>query len=70
MEEREKLKILLEHWIEHNGDHSEKFREWAEKAKCFGEDAVRDNILKAAQQLEGTNEFLAAALEKLTAEDS
>ena len=67
MEDREKLIILLKHWIEHNKEHSEEFREWAEKAGGFGEGSVRDNILKAAEQLEDASGFLAMALEKLTA---
>ena len=70
MDEREKLKILLKHWIEHNTEHSEEFREWAEKAKAFGEGSVRDNIMKAAEQLEGANGFLTTALQKLIEEDS
>lgn len=31
--ERERFKILLNHWIEHNKEHSQEFREWVEKAK-------------------------------------
>ena len=70
MEGMEKLKILLRHWIEHNEEHSEEFREWAEKAKGFGEDEVRDNILEAVEQLKAANEFLDRALVKLAIDHS
>ena len=36
-EEKEKLSLLLVHWIEHNKEHAQDFTRWAEKAKEFGE---------------------------------
>lgn len=36
-QEKEKLKVLLDHWIEHNKEHADEFREWAEKAKNLSE---------------------------------
>ena len=32
----EKLVKLLEHWIKHNDDHAENYRDWAEKTKEKG----------------------------------
>jgi uncharacterized protein (DUF302 family) len=32
----EKLIKLIEHWIKHNGDHAETYRDWAQKAKQNG----------------------------------
>ena len=61
----EKLQILIEHWIEHNAEHAEEFRKWADKAKSAGNDAVCDHILEAIQQLQDANEHLRIALEKL-----
>ncbi len=29
----EKMIKLLEHWIKHNDDHAETYRDWAQKAK-------------------------------------
>jgi nickel/cobalt exporter len=63
--EKEKLKILLNHWIEHNKEHSQEFREWAEKAKGFGEAETCDDILEAAQELDKANEPLLRALRRL-----
>ena len=27
---------LLEHWIKHNDDHADSYRDWAEKARAHG----------------------------------
>jgi len=62
--EREKIKILLNHWIEHNKEHSREFREWAEKAKGFGEAETCDDILGAAQEMDKANEPLLRALRR------
>ncbi len=61
MDDREKLKHLLEHWIEHNAEHAEEFREWAVKAKDLGETAVSDKIIEAANHLEKANEIMGEA---------
>jgi hypothetical protein len=34
----EKLKILLPHWIEHNQEHAQEFRTWAEGAETSQQD--------------------------------
>ena len=63
--EREKLRILLNHWVEHNREHGEEFRNWADKAKAFGEAMVHDDMLEAVRQMDKVNEFLLRALEGL-----
>ena len=60
MKDLEKLRILLCHWIEHNEEHADEFRRWAEKA---GEAAPY--VLVAAERMGYVNQALAAALEKL-----
>ena len=63
--EKRKLRILLNHWIEHNREHAQEFGEWAEKAKSLGQATVHDDIMQAAQQMNKVNEFLLKALERL-----
>ncbi|MBT4512290.1 MAG: hypothetical protein HOC20_08800 [Chloroflexi bacterium] len=58
MEDREKLKHLMEHWIEHNREHADEFRQWADKANGFGESAVHDDIMEAVEHLNKANESL------------
>ena len=63
--ERRKLDVLLNHWIEHNKEHGEEYKEWTEKTKSLEESEVHDNILEAVQQLDKVNESLLKALNKL-----
>jgi hypothetical protein len=60
MNELEKLRVLIPHWIEHNLEHASEFRKWGEQA---GEAAPQ--ILAAADNLNQANTALEAALEKL-----
>jgi uncharacterized protein YukE len=60
MNELEKLRVLIPHWIEHNEEHAEEFRRWAKKAG----DASNE-ILKAVQEMAQVNAALSSALEKL-----
>jgi hypothetical protein len=60
MNETDKLRVLIPHWIEHNSEHADEFRRWAEQAG----DAAAD-ILAAAEAMVLINESLVSALEKL-----
>ena len=62
--DKDKLRILLSYWIEHNKEHSGEFREWAEKAVDFGGEAVHGDMLSAAQYMDKATESLLKALEK------
>ncbi len=63
--EKEKLRILLGYWIEHNREHGEEFKEWAEKSRDLGEAMVCEDLLDAVQHMDKANEFLLRALRKL-----
>lgn len=60
MNEIEKLRVLLPHWIEHNEEHATEFRQWAKRTNEASTD-----IIAAAYQMEIVNRSLRAALEKL-----
>jgi len=60
MDETQKLRVLLPHWIEHNGEHAAEFRAYAERSGTAG-----DQLLGAAQLLEAANARLSAALAEL-----
>jgi len=60
MNEVDKLRVLIPHWIEHNEEHASEFRCWAEEAGDAAED-----ILDAADSMSRINQSLAIALEKL-----
>lgn len=65
---KEKLKIVLSHWIAHNQDHSVEFKEWSEKAEAMGEKEVAADILQAIEQMEKSTGYFSQALEKLEKE--
>ncbi len=65
-DERVKLRILLKHWIEHNKEHGQEFREWAGKAKAFGDSEAAEEMLRAAQAMNRASEALAQALSRLS----
>ena len=60
MNETDKLRVLIPHWIEHNREHAAEFRDWARQAG----DAAPE-ILSAADRMAQVNEDLESALEKL-----
>ncbi|MGQ9467624.1 MAG: hypothetical protein ACUVXE_10020 [Anaerolineae bacterium] len=53
MQETEKLRVLIPHWMEHNDEHAAEFRQWAQKAGEAGAD-----LLTAAEWLEKASESL------------
>jgi hypothetical protein len=60
MSDIDKLRVLLPHWIAHNGEHAGEFREWASRAG-----AAAGDIVAAAELVEEANGRLEQALEKL-----
>jgi hypothetical protein len=66
MNEIEKLRVLLPHWIEHNGEHAAECRLWAQRAGAAGHtlsEAARLPEQANAQPREGL-EQLGGALEQ------
>ena len=63
--DRDKLKILLEYWVKHNAEHTEEFREWAEKSEQSGENEINNDILEAVGYMEKVNERLINALNRI-----
>ena len=60
MDETEKLRVLLPHRIEHNGEHAQEFRDYAERSG-----RVKDQLLAAARLLKEANARLDNALAEL-----
>ena len=65
VDEKMKLSTMLNYWMKHNKEHSQEFREWADKARGFGEAKVSEEILAAAQEMDRANESLSRALKRL-----
>ena len=60
MEEVDKLRILIPHWIGHNTEHADEFRAWADRA---GKAAA--GIRSAADAIDLANQSLLSALDEL-----
>jgi rubrerythrin len=65
MMKREKIPVLIRHWIEHNESHGEEYRRWADIAREEGLERVESLILEAADRIRSANEKLKEALEDL-----
>ena len=64
MDEFEKLRVLLAHWIEHNSGHEAECLQWAEIAKRQGQEEVALSIEAAVHSMKIVNDHLYEALEK------
>ncbi len=64
-DDKTKLKTLLSYWIEHNEEHSQEFKEWAEKARRMGEEQVATEILLAVQNMDKVTDILSGTMKKL-----
>jgi len=57
----DKVARLLPHWVEHNAEHAQEFRQWAERARSLGAEDVADSIVQAAEAMELANSHLEEA---------
>lgn len=48
MNDLEKLKHLLNHWMEHNEEHAKTYLEWAKKAEVSGNQELMQMLNKIA----------------------
>ncbi len=60
-EDKIKFRTLLNYWIEHNREHGEEFKEWADKVKQSGENEIAGELIKAAGEMDKASECLLRA---------
>jgi len=65
MNDTDKLRILLPHWIEHNQGHGQEFAQWAQKIAATGNKEAAKILDEAARALTAVDENLAKALDIL-----
>ncbi len=51
----DRMERLLDHWLDHNADHAATYREWAEKARENGLEAVAEQLEEAADMTVAIN---------------
>jgi hypothetical protein len=62
MNEVDKLRVLLPHWLEHNEEHAADFARWAATVEEAGQREAAAQIRSAIEHMEQANEALRAAL--------
>lgn len=65
MDEKKKLSVVIEHWIEHNESHMEEYKKWAQRAGELGLDLVKTEIEEAVGRLSQSNIHLGKALKSM-----
>ncbi len=65
MDEKKKLSVVIEHWVEHNESHMEEYKKWAQRAGELGLDLVKTEIEEAAGKLSQSNLHLGKALKSI-----
>ena len=60
MNDQDKLRVLIPHWIEHNQEHAAEFERWADAVEL-----VSPEIRTAAETIQKANLALTVALQKL-----
>lgn len=65
MDEKKKLSVVIDHWIEHNESHMAEYRKWAQKAEELGLSSVSGDIEGAVEKLLQCNHSLQKALKGL-----
>ncbi len=62
MDNVEKLRVMLQHWIDHNKGHVEEFEKWRKTMADDGQDALADHITEAVKIMAEVNASLGKAL--------
>ncbi len=65
MEDRKKLLVVIEHWIEHNEAHMGEYKKWAHTAGELGLDLVKAEIEEAMGKITQSNKHLEKALKAI-----
>jgi hypothetical protein len=62
--DREKLGKLLDHWIEHSTDHTQKYLDWAEDLK-YSDPGIAQCLMDAVEHFQSGERSLREARERL-----
>jgi hypothetical protein len=62
MDQKKKLSVVIEHWIEHNESHRGEYKKWAQTASELGLDSVKTEIEEAMEKISQANHHLSKAM--------
>lgn len=57
---QEKLQVLLDYWIEHNSEHEQEFRDWADKVVSLSTEVAQQLREAATKMAAASNELMKA----------
>jgi len=60
----EKLKRLLHHWMEHNNEHVQLYRDWAEKASSLGNKELSEILSRLSDETKKLSKLFEEAIGK------
>ncbi len=66
MDQKKKLSVIIEHWIEHNEAHMDEYKKWAHTAGEVGLDVVKAEIERAMEKISESNQHLNRALKAMS----
>jgi len=64
-DEKGRLRVLLNSWIQHNKEYSKKFSRWMQKTDNVEDDAIYRSILQAVREIEKVNDNFSRLLMEL-----
>lgn len=64
MDNVEKLRVMLQHWIEHNKGHMDEFEKWRGTMSAEGRASLADHIQRTVELMGSVNDELEKALKE------
>ena len=65
MNELEKLEQLFHHWKEHNMEHSETYRKWAEKTASLGQHKLSELLNRLSDDTKAMDKIFDEAVQSM-----
>ncbi len=65
MDELEKIKRLLQHWMEHNNEHVRIYRDWAEKAASLGNEELSKILIGLSDETKKLDRLFEEAIKMI-----
>jgi hypothetical protein len=65
METIDKFRVILKHWIDHNGGHVAEFDKWRGLMEAEGKNEIADSLEEAKRRMDNVSELLGSLLEDL-----
>lgn len=65
MDNTKKLRVILQHWIDHNGGHVAEFDKWRDLMAEEGKGDIASSLDEAKKRMDSVSELLASILKSM-----